>query len=1085
MSEDISKKILIEIKYKNDEAIKAINDFTAANNQSSAAIEAANLKLIEAKTLVENNKASISALRLAQLEANKATKEAKAAYQAAAGSYDEAKEKMKQLGIAIRSTEGGLKSSNIEVQKQIKEYNKLNDQLKKVDAQMGNHQRKVGEYENSLNNLSEILSKIIPGFDKFSGAVSMASQVMGFMPTAAKKAEGGITSLAKSTNNANGIFGSFSGFKQWNTGAKETEQAAAGVENAVVGAGASAVVASKGIGEMGATAVVAGEAAEGAEAGVAGLTGAVVATTAVAAVFVAVGWTVIDYLSQFASYSDGAAAKVEGLKAGWGAFITSIADGQFSKMLSNMQLASTLAEAYTINLKNLQRELIVSKTLTEEENGEVRTLMLKMRDRASSATQSEEYYREALKLTAEQYKRNHAHALDAYQLTVLSSTAKSNLSGQELKGLLDLSHGYDKAIEKAKQLVDQNRIDKDVLEKVGEALNYVISVDDEKRNRDQLLQNRNDAKQMRAEAAAEKAKEKADRLKQQAEHDISEAQKGLEEANNERQASVARMLQSQMDVFAKELSIEDEKYSQKLFKEEEFQRKMADLAAKTKSPKAKSKFNDAISASKKNEIQAENEHSADLAKVIQDNNEKTYQIVLKSDLDIKKLRNDSEDDELKRLITTEDLRLETTLDGLQKEKEVLQKSIAQNKESVKKAKGDELVALQLTLDRQKILLKDNDLAQEAETDASEKRKAKIKKDAADKAQSLNDSTSVLAAKLTDDRHPSNKNKKALLAAQEEELLNTKNREIAIVGITAAQKLNIEQKYQNDKYALELAFNEKRAQSELSLIKITQQAALSIIKNAISSNSQAKEVALQNDQRNELRNTSLTSTQKEIINEKYRIKEGQAKQKEFRTNQKLAIAEALIQGALAMLKTTANTGFPLAFAFDPIVAAQTALEVTTIAAQRPPAYATGGLHYKSDGRGSLLNGPGSGKSDSMNARLSNGEAIINAKSTSMFGPILSAINQAGGGVPFGNRPQTQWFSPAFATGGMFNTYLPTADNGLRQSNPGSPMRLHGDDINSVISGFTGALMHMPRPITDVKDVSYQQGIVSYVENKSSH
>ena len=55
-------------------------------------------------------------------------------------------------------------------------------------------------------------------------------------------------------------------------------------------------------------------------------------------------------------------------------------------------------------------------------------------------------------------------------------------------------------------------------------------------------------------------------------------------------------------------------------------------------------------------------------------------------------------------------------------------------------------------------------------------------------------------------------------------------------------------------------------------------------------------------------------------------------------------------------------------------------------------------------GGMVSGPGTGLSDSVPAFLSNGESVINAESTSMFSPLLSAINQAGGGTPFniGNR-----------------------------------------------------------------------------------
>lgn len=49
-------------------------------------------------------------------------------------------------------------------------------------------------------------------------------------------------------------------------------------------------------------------------------------------------------------------------------------------------------------------------------------------------------------------------------------------------------------------------------------------------------------------------------------------------------------------------------------------------------------------------------------------------------------------------------------------------------------------------------------------------------------------------------------------------------------------------------------------------------------------------------------------------------------------------------------------------------------------------------------GGYVHGSGTGTSDSIPARLSNGESVMTAKATSMFSPILSAFNQLGGGVP---------------------------------------------------------------------------------------
>lgn len=56
-------------------------------------------------------------------------------------------------------------------------------------------------------------------------------------------------------------------------------------------------------------------------------------------------------------------------------------------------------------------------------------------------------------------------------------------------------------------------------------------------------------------------------------------------------------------------------------------------------------------------------------------------------------------------------------------------------------------------------------------------------------------------------------------------------------------------------------------------------------------------------------------------------------------------------------------------------------------------------------GGLVEGPGTGTSDSIPAMLSNGESVMTAKATAMFAPMLSAINVAGGGVPIQVREKS--------------------------------------------------------------------------------
>tara|TARA_R100000655_G_C3000062_1_gene194281 strand:+ start:23517 stop:25247 length:1731 start_codon:yes stop_codon:yes gene_type:complete len=57
------------------------------------------------------------------------------------------------------------------------------------------------------------------------------------------------------------------------------------------------------------------------------------------------------------------------------------------------------------------------------------------------------------------------------------------------------------------------------------------------------------------------------------------------------------------------------------------------------------------------------------------------------------------------------------------------------------------------------------------------------------------------------------------------------------------------------------------------------------------------------------------------------------------------------------------------------------------------------------RGGVVGGYGSGTSDSVNARLSKGEVVINARSARMFRGALSRMNVAGGGVSFASGGAT--------------------------------------------------------------------------------
>ena len=115
---------------------------------------------------------------------------------------------------------------------------------------------------------------------------------------------------------------------------------------------------------------------------------------------------------------------------------------------------------------------------------------------------------------------------------------------------------------------------------------------------------------------------------------------------------------------------------------------------------------------------------------------------------------------------------------------------------------------------------------------------------------------------------------------------------------------------------------------------------------------------------------------------------------------LAIASVAIQQGVAIanaVKTATSSSFTIWGMIANIATAVTTV-VTTMASAiksiKSAKFATGGI-FNGDG---YVSGPGSGTSDSINARLSNGESVITARATSMFAPLLSAMNVAGGGVP---------------------------------------------------------------------------------------
>lgn len=96
------------------------------------------------------------------------------------------------------------------------------------------------------------------------------------------------------------------------------------------------------------------------------------------------------------------------------------------------------------------------------------------------------------------------------------------------------------------------------------------------------------------------------------------------------------------------------------------------------------------------------------------------------------------------------------------------------------------------------------------------------------------------------------------------------------------------------------------------------------------------------------------------------------------------------------------------------------------------------------KGGKVEGEGTETSDSVPAMLSNGESVMTAKATRMFAPVLSVMNQLGGGVPI----------------------------------PGSGMG--GVDMDYMTKAIEVGMKEMPRPVVSVEEITRVMNQVEVIE-----
>lgn len=188
------------------------------------------------------------------------------------------------------------------------------------------------------------------------------------------------------------------------------------------------------------------------------------------------------------------------------------------------------------------------------------------------------------------------------------------------------------------------------------------------------------------------------------------------------------------------------------------------------------------------------------------------------------------------------------------------------------------------------------------------------------------------------------------------------------------------------------------------------------------------------------------------------KEAQSMQMSFQTASDLAgalagLAEEAGAGApvvavLGMAQAIASMGAALSKAFstgniwEGIVASITAIAtITSVISQMKSLNSTAAeegakYHYA---RGGLVTGPGTGTSDSIAARLSNGEAVMTARAVVDWGPVLSMMNVSSGGNAIPTR------------------HLPEKSSGMRQME----------------QMFERVMRRLPNPVVTVRDINNGQ------------
>ncbi len=1045
--QDISRKILIDIQSRADKASsevvdlnKQLDDLLVKQLKMKDANQQNTQSYVQLASQIRNTKQAIR-------DKNKELDNSFKAMNAESNSIARNRALVAAMTAEYIKLGQELGKTDPKVEQLGKSISDLTTKLKAQEAAIGQHQRNVGNYEEAFNNALRAFGQFVPGLQTVGSVLTTAVKGFGFLPNAISK-----------TGDVSAKLNQTMGFmpQKINTATKSIETFGTQSEKATI--------ATEGLTEA---APAAGEGLEAAAVGVGALAAAVVALIA-AVVAVITHFAELtpnaDALAQRFAYLKGA---IRALTEDWQTFLEVISgDGSgFSKLWSDMKTTGQEAANLKMALQDLSRAQQQDIVDDAKADAQIAELQLKMRNRRNTVEQERQYFNEIQKIAQDKHDGNKKLADQEYELAVRTATNSKRFTKEEIDNLRRLGVEYAIILDKRKGLVNGE----EDIQKIVAAQQKQIATDRELQMIEERKQNRLDAVEMRAEQAAEKEKQL-----------MLELQQGYNEQVNQRTESYQRMLELQQDAFGRELSQTAEHYHQLLFKEQEFILKQEKIRDDKKStPKVRAAATRNIGAARSTMAQIESEQYIATEKLLVDHNREVLDLTRKAALDLKNLQIQNITDVHDREVAAANNAYAEKQAELDKENALLQqqrrnitKQLADNDAKAKNDKtrytADQIQALKTDLNATDQLLANASDKRIAIEKATTRQLDKIDRDFYNSQQLMWDQIYILQTgnKKGISGGKNNPFNKDLQNAKENDLRDQEAKELSAEGLTAVQKTLIHEQYLERIKELDDQYRDQRVAAEIQSAELVANTGFSIISNAIKHTADQRQADLERAKTTELNNQALTKTQVAIINEKYRKQEGAAKVKEFRDTQKIDIAKTVMAGARAVVEDLTS---PWKIPFD---IATTAAEIAVIATQQPPAYAkgTGPVHVGSG----KVRGPGTGTSDSIPARLSNGESVINAKSTSMFAGLLSAINVAGGGVPFA----TPSFTGRFATGGVASTtYVPTITNNFTPALP-TITHLSDQSIGDIVNGM-GAV----QIVTDVKDINNQQAIRAKVMDRT--